>query len=53
MIKTIQDPQTEIESTKKTQTEVILEMSNLAIWTETTEAGLTNRDRQMRIRYGE
>ena len=41
------DLKMEVELMKKTQTEGNLEMKNLTIWTETTEAIFTNRVQEM------
>ena len=44
-------PENRIELIKKTQAEGILEMKNLGIWTETTEASLTKRMEEIEQRH--
>ena len=48
--KTVQDLKMEIEATKKTQTEAILDMENLRKRTGTTDAIITNRIQEMEDR---
>jgi hypothetical protein len=50
MKKTGQDLKVEMESLKKTQTKVKLEMKNVGTQTKTSEASLTNRVQEMEER---